>query len=280
MSIPFAKLATYFAKMKKNIFSALAIVLLLMSRYIDNRYETAKSYYAEGQYRRAASLLVDMITVLKGTDKAQESLFMLAMCEYNDGDNETASTYFRQFYGSYPKGDLSELARYYAGVALYHATPDPRLDQSATVGAMAELQTFMEYYPNSQWKPRAQIMVDELRDKLVEKEYLSAKLYYNLGSYFGNCTNGGSNYQACITTVQNTLRDYPYSKLREELYILNLRAKYELARQSVEEKAEERYRDAIDEYYGFKNEFPESKYTKEADRMFASASKRVTTEEE
>lgn len=290
ISNPFAKFAPYFVNMKRIVFSTLITLLflsscgsynkVLVSRDFDNRYETAKAYYAEGSYRKAANLLVDMITSLKGTDKAQESLFMLAMCEYNDGDNETASTYFRQFYGSYPKGDLSELARYYSGVALYRATPDPRLDQSSTTGAMAELQTFMEFYPNSQWKPRAQIMVEELRDKLVEKEFLAAKLYYNLGSYFGNCTSGGNNFQACITTVQNTLRDYPYSKLREELYILNLRAKYELAKQSVSSKTEERFRDAIDEYYGFKNEFPESKYMKEADRMFANASKNITSEEE
>ena len=258
ISNPFAKFAPYFVNMKRNIIAALTIVLfltgcgsynkVLMSGDYDNRYESAKAYYVEGHYRKAATILADMITVMKGTDKAQESLFMLAMCEYNDGDNETASTYFRQFYGSYPKGELSELARYYSGMALYRATPDPRLDQSATTGAIAELQTFMEFYPNSQWRPRAQMMVDELSDKLVEKEFLAAKLYYNLGSYFGNCTNGGNNFQACITTVQNTLRDFPYSKLREELYILNLRAKYELAKQSVEERSEERFRDAIDEY--------------------------------
>ena len=41
-----------------------------------------------------------------------------------------------------------------------------------------------------------------------------------------------------------------------------LRAKYQLAQQSVEEKRLERYRDTIDEYYGFMNEYPESKYLK------------------
>ncbi|MBQ0062379.1 MAG: outer membrane protein assembly factor BamD [Bacteroidaceae bacterium] len=276
--------------MKKHILSACFTVLLfcscgsynkiLMSTDYENKYEAAKAYYVQGSYNKAATVLSDLIIVLKGTDKAQESLFMLGMCHYNMGDNETASIYFKQFYNSYPKGNLTEQARFYSGRALYNGTPEAKLDQTNTVQAIAELQSFLDHYPTSSLRDKAQSMIFELQDRLVEKEYLSAKLYYDLGSYFGNCTSGGSNYQACITTVQNTLREYPYTKLREDLYILNLRAKYELARQSVDERKDERYRDAIDEYYGFKNEFPESKYTKEADKMFASASKEVTIEEE
>ena len=99
------------------------------------------------------------------------------------------------------------------------------------------------------------------------KEYLSARLYYNLGNYLGN------NYQACVITAQNALQDYPYTNLREDLSILVLRAKYELAVYSIEEKKLERYREAVDEYYAFKNEFPESKYSKEAEHIFAEAQK-------
>ena len=122
-------------------------------------------------------------------------------------------------------------------------------------------------------------MIFALQDKLVEKEYLSAKLYYDLGSYFGNCTNGGSNYQACIVTAENALRDFPYSTRREEFAILILRAKFELAEQSVEDKKEERYHNALDEYYGFTNEYPESKYMEEAQTLFKKAENYVETPE-
>ena len=112
-----------------------------------------------------------------------------------------------------------------------------------------------------------QNMIFALQDKLVMKEYLSARLYYNMGNYLGN------NYQACVITAQNALKDYPYTNLREDLSILILRAKYELAVYSVEDKKAERYREAVDECYAFKNEFPESKYAKEADRIFKEAQK-------
>ena len=41
-----------------------------------------------------------------------------------------------------------------------------------------------------------------------------------------------------------------------------------MARQSVVEKRVERFRDAIDEYYAFQNDFPESQYMKEAKNIF------------
>ena len=86
----------------------------------------------------------------------------------------------------------------------------------------------------------------------------------------------GNNYQSCVITAQNALQDFPYCKRREDLSYLVLQAKYKMATESVVEKREDRYRDVVDEYYAFKNEFPESKHAKEADKMFEEASKNIT----
>ena len=162
------------------------------------------------------------------------------------------------------------MARYNSGYALYKQTADVRLDQTSTIEAINEYQSFLDYCPNTDLKDQAQQVIYELQDKLVKKEYLSAKLYYDLGTYTINCIYGGNNYEACIVTAQNALKDYPYASpsLREDLSILILRAKYHLARQSVEEKRLERFRETIDEYYAFRNDFPESQYLKEAQTLF------------
>ena len=89
----------------------------------------------------------------------------------------------------------------------------------------------------------------------------------------------GNNYQAAVVTAQNILREYPYTKRREDLSILILRAKYDMAKESVPEKKEDRMRETIDEYYAFINEFPESKYKSEVERIFKDASKFVKDEE-
>ena len=263
--------------MKKNILITLLAALLLSScgEYnkllkstdYEYKYEAAKNYFAKGQYNRAATLFNELIAILKGTDKAEESLYMLGMSYYNQNDYQTAAQTFTQYYNVYPRGTFTELARFHAGKALYLDTPEPRLDQSGTYNAIQQLQMFLEYFPNSAKKDEAQNMIFALQDKLVMKEYLSAKLYYNLGNYLGN------NYESCVITAQNALKDYPYTNMREDLSILILRAKYEMAVFSVEDKREERYREAVDEYYAFKNEFPESKYMKDADRIFKEAQK-------
>lgn len=87
---------------------------------------------------------------------------------------------------------------------------------------------------------------------------------------------GANNYLSCVITAQNALRDYPYTHYREDLSIMVLRAKYEMALNSTEDKRAERYRETIDEYYAFKNEFPESKYMKDAERIFKASSDYVT----
>ena len=99
----------------------------------------------------------------------------------------------------------------------------------------------------------------------------------DLGDYVLNSLYGGSNYEACVITAQNALKDFPFASpsRREDLSILILRSKYQLARKSVEEKRLERYRDAIDECYAFTNDYPESKYLKEAKDILADAERFV-----
>lgn len=242
------------------------------SSNIDYKYEAAKAYYLEGRYSKAAQLLETMVTMLKGGDKAEESLILLARCYYNSKDYETASQYFKVYYSNYPRGEFSEYARFYSGKSLFEGITEPELDQSNTYSAINELQLFMEYYPYSDYRGEAQDMILRMHELLVEKEFLSAKLYYELGDYMAYM---GNNYQACIITAQNVMNDYPYTSFREELSILILRARYKMAFHSVENKKMERYRATIDEYYAFKTEFPDSKYLKEADKYYKEATKFV-----
>lgn len=223
------------------------------------KYEYAKECYALGKYQKAITLLDQLVIPLKGTDHAQECLYMLAMAQFNVKDYEMASATFRKYHQSYPKGTYAELASFYVGESLYESTPEPRLDQSPTLAAIAAYQEYLDIYPDATNKREAQQRMYDLQNKLVYKELLSAQLYYNLGTYFGNCSLGGSNYEACIVTAQNALKDYPYSKQREDFSLLIMKSKFELAENSTEAKRMDRYRDAEDECYGFINEYPDSK---------------------
>lgn len=249
-------------------------------KVLDNeyKYECAKEYFFRGQYSRSQALTSDVLAFMKGSLHGEESLFLLGLSTYGSRDYETAADYFRKYYRTYTRGRYAELARFYCGRALYENTLDPRLDQQATTKAIAEFNDFLEVCPNTTLKPAVHNMLMLLQDKLIEKEYGSAKLYYNLGSYLGNYTSGAaSNYESCIVTCENALKDFPFASAerREEFSILILRARMHLARESVESRKLERYRATVDEYYAFVNDFPQSRYLSEATSIYERANKIV-----
>lgn len=275
--------------MKKSNILALCIAALFSScasefnkvyKTADNdyKYEYAKQCFAMGKFQQASSLLQDVVMLQKGRDNAQESLYLLGMSQYCNKDFESASATFKKYYSSYPKGTFAEQASFYVGQSLFRGAPEPRLDQTPTIGAINAYQQFLDLFPDSELRPLAQERMFILQDNLVQKEYLSAQLYYNLGGYFGNINaNTESNYEACIITAQNALKNYPYSKIREKFSVLIMKSKFYLAENNSEERRLERYRDAEDECYGFLNEYPESKECATAEK-FITKCKKVTKE--
>ena len=266
--------------MKKIVFVGIlmAVVLascgeynkILKSTDYELKYSYAKKYFNEKQYAKSATLLDELVTIFKGTAYAEESLYLLAQSYYGQKDYQTASQYFETYYTTYPKGEFTELARYYSGYGLYLDSPDPRLDQSQTYKAIEQMQLYLEFYPQSERAAEAQEILFQLQEKLAYKELMATRLYFNLGTYMGN------NYQSSVITAQNALKDYPYSKYREELMFLIIRAQYELALVSVEEKLQGRYRDVVDEYYTYVNEYPEGQFLKQVTKYFEYANKRIT----
>lgn len=240
---------------------------VMKSRDVDYKFDFAKRAYAEKKYVQASTVLGEIITPLRGGPKGEEALYLLAMSHYANKDYMNSGVYFKTYYTRYPKGEYAELARYYSGYGYFLESPDPQLDQSVTLKAIEELQGFLDYYPKSDKVTMAQNAIFELQDKLTLKELQNAQLYYNLGTYMGN------NYQSAIVVSQNALKNYPYSKYREDFEMLILKAKYQEAKNSVPEKRAERYREVLDEYYSFVNNHPSSKNRKEADNIQKVAQK-------
>ena len=77
---------------------------MLKSSDTNYKYEYAKKAFEERKYVQAATLLEDVVKVLKGTDKAEESLYLLGLSHYENNDYASASTYFQTYYTHYPKG--------------------------------------------------------------------------------------------------------------------------------------------------------------------------------
>lgn len=242
---------------------------LLKSQDYEQWYQKGIEYYNKEDFMRASTLLSQLTTIYRGTDKAETVLVTYANSLYGLNDYTMAGHYFREYVKTYPNGDKAEECQFMSAYCYYKLSPKPRLDQTDTQNAINEFQLFINMFPNSARVGEATKIMDELRDKLVYKSYLNAKLYFDLGNYMGN------NYMSAVIAAQNSLKEYPDTKYREELSFLILDAKYIQAVNSVEEKKEERYREAIDEYYAFYNEFPESQFIKKAQKILEDSQKEL-----
>ena len=265
--------------MRNFIILSLLVVLLsscgeyqnvLKSNDPNYKFEYAKRAFEKKQYVQAATLFKDVSTIFKGTDKAEESLYLLAMSHFENQDFISSGAYFKTYYQRYPKGKYAESARFYCGYGYYLDSPDPQLDQTNTIKGIEELQAFLDYFPRSDKVAQAQNAIFELQDKLTLKQLQNAQLYYNLGDYMGK-----NNYESCVIVARNAVKDYPYSKYKEELEMLILKARFQEADISVDERKADRFREVIDEYYSFTNNYPDSPFRQEADNIYNIARKHV-----
>lgn len=238
---------------------------ILKSTDRDLKYTYAKKYFEEKKYSRSISLLEELVPYLKGTGQAEESLYLLGQSYYNSKDYLSSTQIFTTYYNTYPKGEYAEPSLYYAAYGMYLDSPEAQLDQTKTYKAITEFQRYIELYPQTERAEQAKSYLFELQEKLAYKELMAAKLYLRLGNYMGN------NYESSIITAREALKDYPYSKYAEDFQMLILRARYELAENSIREAKPKRYRTVIDEYYNYINSYPSGKFINEANKYFKEA---------
>lgn len=241
--------------------------LIVKSQDYDLWYTKGLEYYEKGDYLRASNLLSPLVNVFRGTERAETVMMTYAYSLEKAGDYMMGGHYFREFVKTFPGSELCEECQFMSAYCYYKSSPKVRLDQSDTESAINEFQLFLNLYPNSERVDEATTLMNEMRDKLVYKSYLNAKLYFDLGNYLTN------NYRSAVIAAQNSLKRFPDTKYREELSFLILRSKFIQAEYSIPEKKGDRYRDTIDEYYGFLNEFPESKYAKDALNILENSEK-------
>ena len=230
---------------------------LLKSRDYKLKYHKALEYYADEDYMRAEGLFEQLKPVLKGTKQADTVFFYAAYCSFYQGSYLLASHYFDEFKRTFGNSRFAEEAEFMTAYSTYLLSPRPSLDQSDTYKAISLFGLYMSRYPNSDRINECLTYIQDLRNKLVEKSYESAKLYYNLGDY-----------KAAIVALNTSLDDFPETHHREEIMFLILKARYLLAENSIENKRVERYQSTVDEYYSFIGEFPESRYVVEAKEMY------------
>lgn len=241
---------------------------LLKSTDFDLKKEKAKEYFSDGKYLRASELLGQILPRYRATEEAGELNWLNARCYYNMKDYIMAGSAYKNFAETYPYSENAEEATFMTAYCDYMISPRPELDQGYTNSAIEAFTYFLRRYPSSDKVDDAEELIKDLEDKLVEKSFINAKLYYDM-----------KRYQAAVVALDNSLKDYPDTQYREELMFLKLESSYLYALNSVADRQQERFQSTLDEYFSFVEEFPDSEFNRQAQRIYNSTAEFLKIEE-
>ena len=233
---------------------------LLKSSDFELKKEKAQEYYNKGDYYKTIPLLEELLVVYKGTQDVEKLYYYYAYSQFGNQDYLLSAYYFKAFVESYPKSIYAEDALFMVAYSYYKMSPTVSLEQENTEKAINAFQLFVNTFPGSEKQNRSNELIDELREKLEEKYFEGAELYYRIKSY-----------QAATTSFQNLLKRFPETKRKEEVLFLICKSNFLLAQNSVPSKKTERYQATLNAYYEFIDKYPKSKHIREAERIYATS---------
>lgn len=235
----------------------------------DKIYNYALKLNEEESWKKASTLFETVEPYVAGTNREDSLLFYKARCQFKLADYETAVAELDQFRRSFGRSIFLEDAEGIYTLCHYYMSPGPTRDHKVTIQAIRVIDEFLSRYPKSEQVEKFKEMREELNLRLHEKSFLNAYTYYKIGRY-----------KSAIVAFRGAMKEYPESDFREKISFYVVASGYELARNSIESKKEDRYLQMIDSYYTFIAEFPESEYRESTDQMEKRASNYIDRQNE
>lgn len=234
---------------------------LRLSNDVAKKYQEGIRLYNKKDYNKALILFEGLVQKYRGTAEAEDLNYYYAYTLYRLKDYTTARYKFKEFADTYPASKNAEECRYMGAYCYYLDSPKSSLDQENTYKAIDALQLFINLYPKSDRAAQAAQYIANLRDKLENKAFDNAKLYYDLGGY------DITNYKSAVVALKNAQTEFPDIKYAEEMNLLIVKSQYMYAKNSFPVRQEDRFNEAIEYYNEFIEAYPNSKYAKEAQQL-------------
>ncbi len=221
----------------------------------DYEYKLVKAdeYFAKKKYRQAATLYEELFPVFKGSQKFEDLYYKYAYCYYYQELYRDAENLFKGYLEVFPNSPRAEEIDYMRAYSFYKRSPRIELEQVNTVKAIGMMQTFISTHPNSPRNKDAQEVIDKSREKLEQKDFRAAQLFYDLG-----------HFRAAALAFDNLMVSFPESKKGENYKLMVVKAYYKFAGMSIRERQLERYEKVVSEFEDFTDRYPDSPLLKEA----------------
>ncbi len=224
---------------------------VMKSNDYDYKLRVADKYYADKDYSHAQQLFEELFRVFKGSEHFEDIYYKFAYCAYNLKDYANAENLFKGFVEVFPNSNKAEEMDYMRAYTFYKQSPKVDLDQTNTTKTIGFMQAFINTHPGADKIKEANEIIDKCRAKLELKDYKSAQLYYDLAYY-----------KAAGVALNSLMNSYPDSEKSDEYKYLIIKAYYQYALQSIEEKKEDRFGQVVTQCNEFMDRFPDSRLGK------------------
>lgn len=228
------------------------------------KYDAGLTYYEKKDYYRSAILFEEILPIVRGLPEGEKVEFYLAYCQYNEKQYLLASNQFRTFYETYGRSAQAQEALFMYAYSLYVSAPAANLDQTSTIEGMNAMQNFINQYPTSEFRDRANEVIVTSQRKLEQKGYDNAMQYLKIRSY-----------KAAVIAFENFRRNFPDSPYLEEVAFHRVEAEYRLAQQSLPSLQLERYNLVISYYQELVDTYPESKFLRDAEKFYSDSLEKI-----
>jgi len=146
----------------------------------DQLFSKAKTYYDKGKWGKAAKLFTEFVFSYPFDDRIAEGTYLLADSYYNNEEYKLAISEYRRVTQRFSESEFAERAELMIAESYLAASPRVALEQDDTETALEAFRDFIAYHPKSEYISQAQEGIRRCREKLAEKEYRAAELYYKL----------------------------------------------------------------------------------------------------
>ncbi|MEX2608996.1 MAG: outer membrane protein assembly factor BamD [Gemmatimonadota bacterium] len=164
----------------------------------DALYQVGERALAERQWDEAVRAFERFVVSHTSDDRYQEARYRLGEAYFGDGEYVSAAAEFNRLAQDYPGSEWADDARFQVCRSYERLSPPVELDQQYTYSAIEHCASLVQYFPNSEFVPRAREIITALRNKLGTKVYEAGEWY-----------RGRDLIDSAIIQYQMVLEEYP-----------------------------------------------------------------------
>ncbi|MDB5103589.1 MAG: outer rane assembly lipoprotein YfiO [Fibrobacteres bacterium] len=171
---------------------------LSLEESCQEKWDKARPKFEKKKYVQSKELLSELVTACPGSPFTEEAFFDLGEAHFNLQEWDEAESEYNSFLKDFPASKkYGELVRYRIAQSAGHQTEKPSRDQTKTLDAIIAYENFLNEYPDGTRADSARQEIEKLKDLLVEKQMMIARLYNRMGEP-----------QAAAIYYKNLLKEY------------------------------------------------------------------------